>query len=55
METRPDRALNADWYSAAILVHIIGTLYFAGMVVRDVIRPENDPVRAESPDIDAAH
>jgi hypothetical protein len=22
------------------------------MVVRDVLRPENDPVRAESPDVD---
>ena len=50
--TQPDRAINADWYSAAILVHIAGTVFFAAMVVRDVIRPQHDPIRAEDPDVD---
>ena len=47
-----DRALPADWYAGAIFVHLIGTAYFAGMVVRDILRPADDPIRAESPDVD---
>ena len=48
----PDRALPADWYAAAVWLHVAGTLYFAAMVVRDILRPEDDPVRAERPGID---
>lgn len=44
----PDRALDRDWYSAAIAVHLLGTLYFVVMVVRDVLRPRHDPVRSDS-------
>jgi uncharacterized membrane protein len=45
-------ALPGDWYALAIFVHLVGTLYFAAMVVRDVLRPADDPVRAESDDVD---
>jgi uncharacterized membrane protein len=45
-------ALPGDWYALAILVHIAGTLYFAAFVVRDVLRPGDDPIRAEDPSID---
>jgi uncharacterized membrane protein len=53
----PERALSASWYGVAVMVHVLGTAYFAAMVVRDVLRPENDPIRAErlppgSPPID---
>ena len=45
-----DRALPADWYGLAVLVHIAGTVWFAAMVVRDAWRPEHDPVRADGTD-----
>jgi uncharacterized membrane protein len=48
----PERALPAEWYSAAILVHIAGTVFFAVMVVRDVLNPRTDPIRSERPGID---
>lgn len=40
-----DRALGVDGYGAAVLAHIAGTLWLCGVVVRDVLRPEHDPVR----------
>ena len=29
------------------MVHIVLTAYFAAMVVRDIVRPERDPVRSD--------
>jgi uncharacterized membrane protein len=40
-----DRALGEDGYGVTVLAHIAGTVWFATMVVRDILRPENDPVR----------
>jgi uncharacterized membrane protein len=37
-------------YDTAVVLHIGGTLYFAAMVVRDVIDPRSDPVRASGED-----
>jgi len=48
----PDRALPAEWYATAVFVHILGTLYFAAMVVRDIVRPQHDPVRNDGIDVD---
>ena len=44
-----NRALGEDWYDVAVLVHLAGTLCLA-MVVRDILRPEYDPVRADGSD-----
>ena len=38
----PDR-----FYWVAILVRVAGELYLAGMVVRDILQPWRDPVRAD--------
>ncbi len=38
----PDR-----FYWVAIMVRVAGELYLAGMVVRDILRPWRDPVRAD--------
>lgn len=36
---------SAPWpYHVAILVRVVGELYLAGMIVRDLWRPEHDPV-----------
>ena len=42
---QPDR-----FYWFAILVRVAGELYLAGMVVRDVLQPWRDPVRADGRD-----
>jgi len=46
---RSDRALGNDGYDLTVLAHVVATLWFAGLVVRDVLRPEHDPVRAPLP------
>jgi uncharacterized membrane protein len=42
----PERGLPETYYWAAITVHVVATLAFAGLVVRDILRPEHDPVRS---------
>jgi uncharacterized membrane protein len=45
-----DRGLKTGEYWLVIGVHLIGTAFFALMVVRDVLRPEHDPVRFDGTD-----
>ena len=33
-----------------MLAHVAATLWLCAMVVRDILRPEHDPVRAPHPD-----
>jgi len=40
-----DRALGEDGYGVTVLAHVAGTLWLCFVVVRDVLRPEHDPVR----------
>jgi uncharacterized membrane protein len=46
----PDRGLPDGVYGLAIFLHVAGTLYFAAFVVRDILWPEHDPVRADGSD-----
>lgn len=39
------KGLTPEWYAFATFVHIAGTVYFAVMVIRDILNPEEDPVR----------
>jgi uncharacterized membrane protein len=41
----PDRALGEDGYAVTVLAHMAGTLWLCFVVVRDILRPEHDPVR----------
>ncbi|MEQ4498917.1 MAG: hypothetical protein ABN474_07550, partial [Nocardioides kribbensis] len=41
---------DAGFYWVAIVVRVAGELYLTALVVRDVLRPEHDPVRA-APDL----
>ena len=41
------KGLPKQAYAVAILVHILGTLWFSGLVIRDVLRPQRDPVRID--------
>jgi uncharacterized membrane protein len=45
-----DRALSDPAYAVLILVQVASTLWICGVVVRDVLRPECDPVRADGVD-----
>jgi uncharacterized membrane protein len=42
-----NKGLPEGWYAAAIMVHVIATAWFCGLVVRDILRPEHDPVRTD--------
>ena len=44
------KGLPAEWYAFATFVHIAGTVFFAFMVMRDMLKPDGDPVRLTSPD-----
>ena len=39
--------LTGPEYAVAIVVHVLATLYLAGMIVRDILRPQHDPVRTD--------
>lgn len=42
----PDRALPGPWYGAFLLVRVAGLVWVVAFVVRDMWRPERDPVRS---------
>jgi uncharacterized membrane protein len=44
---RPERALSVDGYGVSVALHIAGTLWLVALVIRDILRPEHDPVRTE--------
>ncbi|MDI5970538.1 glycosyltransferase 87 family protein [Streptomyces sp. SL13] len=45
-----DKGLPMGGYDIAIALHLIGTAYLCFMVVRDAMRPGNDPVRLDGSD-----
>jgi uncharacterized membrane protein len=44
--TAPTRGLPQGGYDAAIAIHIGGTIFFAVQVIRDMLNPQRDPIRA---------
>ena len=42
------KGLTPQWYGIATLVHIGVTVWFAAMVVRDILRPQDDPIRSDA-------
>ncbi len=44
------KGLSQNAYQVAIVIHLLGLLYIAAIVVRDILRPEHDPVRADGSD-----
>ncbi|MGH8970313.1 MAG: glycosyltransferase family 87 protein [Actinomycetes bacterium] len=49
-EVTANRSLGDDPYGMLVGLHVAGTLYLAVLVIRDVLRPEHDPVRADGSD-----
>jgi uncharacterized membrane protein len=43
---RPERALGNSGYGLTVMLHVAATLWLCAVVVRDILRPEYDPVRA---------
>ncbi len=41
----PNRGLPQGWYALAIWIHIGLTVWFAGVLIRNTLRPDRDPVR----------
>jgi uncharacterized membrane protein len=52
LDTSGGRGLAERHYWIAIIFHLAGTAYLAGLVVRDILRPQYDPVRADGVDDD---
>ncbi|MFD9911049.1 glycosyltransferase family 87 protein [Streptomyces sp. NPDC059063] len=44
------KGLPTEGYQLAIVVHLLGTLYLCGVVVRDILMPERDVVRLAGQD-----
>jgi uncharacterized membrane protein len=44
------QGLPPSGYQLAIAVHLLGTLYLCAVVIRDILRPECDPVRHDGSD-----
>lgn len=44
------KGLSQNAYHVMIAIHLIGILYIAALVVRDILRPEYDPVRRDGGD-----
>ncbi len=44
----PNKGLPAGWYSVAIWIHVIATLWFASLLIRDALKPSADPVRVST-------
>ncbi|HSA54023.1 MAG TPA: glycosyltransferase 87 family protein [Yinghuangia sp.] len=44
------KGLSQNAYQVAIVIHLLGLLYIAALVVRDILRPEHDPVRRDGSD-----
>ncbi|WP_329566075.1 glycosyltransferase family 87 protein [Kitasatospora sp. NBC_01266] len=42
--------IGQDWYHFAVVLHLAGTLYLCAKVIRDILRPEHDPVRWDGSD-----
>lgn len=47
-----DKGLAYGWYIVAVACHWVATAWFMGLVVRDALRPEHDPVRSDGFDED---
>lgn len=48
------RGLPVDFYVYAIAIHLVGTVYLMVQVIRDVLDPRRDPVRADGVEDDPA-
>ncbi|WP_434592359.1 glycosyltransferase family 87 protein [Streptomyces sp. A5-4] len=44
------QGLPPEGYQLAIALHLLGTLYLCAVVVRDILKPERDPVRRDGSD-----
>ncbi|HWM74693.1 MAG TPA: hypothetical protein VNQ53_13170, partial [Nocardioides sp.] len=45
----PSNGADAGFYWMAIVLRMLAELYLAALVVRDILRPERDPVRQPQP------
>jgi uncharacterized membrane protein len=49
--TYPDKAVVPEWtHNGATFLRIAATLWVCGLIVRDIVRPECDPIRADGCD-----
>jgi uncharacterized membrane protein len=42
-----EKGLTPQWYGIATFVHIVGTIWFASLIIRDILKPEHDVVRTD--------
>ncbi|CAB5008566.1 unannotated protein [freshwater metagenome] len=47
------KGMTPQWYAVATLVHIAVTIWFAALIIRDMVKPDRDPVRTDGFDDDS--
>ena len=47
---KPGEGIGQSWFFGAVLLRDLLLLVFSGYIVRDILRPDRDPVRAEGED-----
>ena len=47
------KGMTPEWYAFFTIVRVLATAWFAGMVVRDILHPADDPVRSDGLPADA--
>jgi len=47
------KGMTPQWYAVATLVHIAVTIWFAALIIRDMLKPDQDPVRTDGFDDDS--
>ncbi len=48
--SNPGQGIGTNWFLSAVGLRDLALLVFAGFVIRDILRPERDPVRADGAD-----
>jgi len=41
------KGMTPQWYAFFTFVHVVATLWYAGLIVRDALQPEDDIVRQD--------
>lgn len=47
LDTEGSRGMTPEWYGFFVFVHVGVTIWFAALIIRDAIYPEDDPIRTD--------
>jgi hypothetical protein len=41
------KGMTQQWYAAFVIIHILATIWFSGVIIRDIFVPKYDPIRTD--------